>query len=64
MNIFSKLRRTIVTEGGVYNVNDLFGSLLREENTPPEIYNPEFYDIETHTLKLGNLCYNETKKSL
>ena len=63
MNIFSKLRRTIVTEGGVYNVNDLFGSLLREENTPPEIYNPEFYDIETHTLKLGNLCYNETKKS-
>lgn len=53
MDFFSKLRRNIITEGSVYNVKDLF------EGDTPEIDNPDFYDLETKTLKLGNLCANE-----
>jgi hypothetical protein len=64
MSIYSKLRRTIVSEGQVYKINDLFGGVLKEENIPPSIDNPEFYDVSTHTLKLGNLCKNETDKNV
>jgi len=63
MSIYSKLRRTIVSEGQIYKINDLFGNILKEENTPPPIDNPEFYDVSTHTLKLGNLCKNELDRN-
>jgi hypothetical protein len=56
MDFFSKLRRNIITEGSVYNVKDLFEEV---EGDAPEIDNPDFYDLETKTLKLGNLCANE-----
>jgi hypothetical protein len=63
MNFFSKIRRNIVTEGGVYKVSNLFGTLVKENETP-EIDNPEFYDITTKTLKLGNLCVDELNKEV
>ena len=59
MNILSKLRRTVISEGNIYNVKDIFGDLIREEVFNPNIDNPEFYDVETKTLKLGNLCAKE-----
>ena len=55
MNVFSKLRRNIINEDGVYKIKDLFGDLIKENQTTL-LDNPEFYDISTKTLKLGNLC--------
>lgn len=63
MDIYSNLRRNIVLEGNTYIAGDLFGNLLREDLSSPEIDNPEFYDVETQTLKLGNLCVRETQKN-
>ena len=63
MNIFSKIRRTIITEGSVYKISDLFDGLVRETEEP-EIDNPKYYDIETRTLKLGNLCSNELEQDV
>jgi hypothetical protein len=64
MNFYSKLRRTIVKEGGVYSAKNLFSGLIKEEVGKIDIDNPEFYDIETKTLKLGNLCADNIKKGL
>ena len=63
MDIYSNLRRNIVLEGNTYTAGDLFNSLVKEDLSNPEIDNPEFYDVETHTLKLGNLCIRETEKN-
>ena len=64
MNFYSKLRRTIVKEGNVYSAKSLFSGLIKEEIGKIDIDNPEFYDIETKTLKLGNLCADNIKKGL
>lgn len=64
MNTYSKLRRTIVKEGNVYSAKSLFSGLIKEEVGKIDIDNPEFYDIETKTLKLGNLCADNIKKGL
>jgi hypothetical protein len=64
MNFYSKLRRTIVKEGNVYSAKSLFNGLIKEEIGKIDIDNPEFYDIETKTLKLGNLCADNIKKGL
>lgn len=63
MSIFSKIRRNIILEGNVYKADDLFGNLIKE-NEKPKIDNPEFYDVETRALKLGNLCSDELKKGV
>lgn len=62
MDIFSKLRRNIINEGNVYKVKDLFGGLIKENQTTL-LDDPEFYDISTKTLKLGNLCAKDIKSS-
>ena len=64
MNSYSKLRRTIIKEGIVYSAKSLFSGLIKEEVGKIDIDNPEFYDIETKTLKLGNLCADNIKKDL
>ena len=64
MNSYSKLRRTIIKEGNVYSAKSLFSGLIKEEVGKIDIDNPEFYDIETKTLKLGNLCADNLKKNL
>lgn len=64
MNSYSKLRRTIIKEGNVYSAKSLFSGLIKEEVGKIDIDNPEFYDIETKTLKLGNLCADNIKKDL
>ena len=51
MNSYSKLRRTIIKEGNVYSAKSLFSGLIKEEVGKIDIDNPEFYDIETKTLK-------------
>jgi len=63
MDIYSNLRRNIVLEGNTYIAGDLFNNLIKEDLSNPEINNPEFYDVSTHTLKLGNLCVRETQKN-
>tara|TARA_R110002020_G_scaffold138469_5_gene308521 strand:+ start:3012 stop:5774 length:2763 start_codon:yes stop_codon:yes gene_type:complete len=63
MDIYSNLRRNIVLKGNTYTAGDLFDNLIKEDSSSPEIDNPEFYDVETHTLKLGNLCIRETQKN-
>ena len=63
MDIYSNLRRNIVLKGNTYTAGDLFDNLIKEDSSRPEIDNPEFYDVETHTLKLGNLCIRETQKN-
>ena len=63
MEIYSNLRRNIVLKGNTYIAGDLFNNLIKEDSSSPEIDNPEFYDVETHTLKLGNLCIRETQKN-
>ena len=62
MNTYSNLRRTIIKEGNVYSAKNLFGNLIKEnEKQTTLLDNPEFYDIETKTLKLGNLCARDIK---
>lgn len=61
MNIFSRLRRTIIKENNIYKFGDIFGDLINEEVGVLDIDNPEFYDIETKTLKLGNLCAKDIR---
>jgi hypothetical protein len=61
MNIFSKLRRNVIKENNIYKIKDIFGDLLNEGVGQPDIDNPEFYDIQTKTLKLGNLCAKDIK---
>ena len=61
MSIYSNLRRNIVLEGNTYMAGDIFGNLIKEDTS--EIDNPEFYNVETRTLKLGNLCVRETEKN-
>lgn len=64
MNIYSKLRRNIINEGEVYKIKNLFGNLIKEnENQVTLLDNPEFYDIETKTLKLGNLCSRDIESN-
>jgi hypothetical protein len=63
MNLYSKLRRNIIEENGVYKVKDLFGDIIKEGVFEPEIDNPRFYDIQTRTIKLGALCAEEIKNS-
>ena len=58
--IYSKLRRNIVESGGVYKIKDLFGGVIKENQTTL-LNDPEFYDISTKTLKLGNLCAKDIK---
>ena len=62
MDIFSKLRRNIINEGSVYKIKDLFGDLIKENQTTL-LDDPEFYDISTKTLKLGNLCARDIKEN-
>ena len=63
MSIFSKLRRTIITEGNFYKVKDLFGDYINEGEQEVE-NDPEFYNVETHRLKLGELCRKEIEKNV
>jgi len=64
MKILSRLRRNIIEEGNIYNVKDLFGGLVKEnEGQQTLLDNPEFYDIKTKTLKLGNLCARDIKSN-
>jgi len=56
MSIYSKLRRNIVESGGVYKIKDLFGVIKEDSAQLSLLDDPEFYDISTKTLKLGNLC--------
>jgi len=63
MCIYSNLRRNIIKEGGVYNVKDIFSETIKEDTETQQIDNPEFYDIETKTLKLGNLCARDIKNN-
>ena len=58
--IYSKLRRNIVESGGVYKIKDLIGDVIKENQTTL-LDDPEFYDISTKTLKLGNLCAKDIK---
>jgi hypothetical protein len=58
--IYSKLRRNIVESGGVYKIKDLLGDVIKENQTTL-LDDPEFYDISTKTLKLGNLCAKDIK---
>ena len=62
MNIFSRLRRNIINEGNVYKIEELFGDLINENQTTL-LDNPEFYDISTKTLKLGNLCARDIEQN-
>ena len=49
MKILSRLRRNIIEEGNIYNVKDLFGGLVKEnEGQQTLLDNPEFYDIITN----------------
>ena len=48
MDIFSKLRRNIINEGSVYKIKDLFGGLIKENQTTL-LDDPEFM---TSQLKL------------
>lgn len=63
-NINSFFRRNIINEGDVYNVKDLFGGLIKEEENQITIDDPEFYDMETKTLKLGNLCARDINRGV
>jgi uncharacterized protein (DUF1697 family) len=64
MKIFSRLRRNIIEEGSIYNVKELFGVLVGENEVQQTLLdNPKFYDIETKTLKLGNLCARDIKSN-
>ena len=63
-NIYSFFRRNIINEGDVYNVKDLFGGLIKEEGNQITIDDPEFYDMETKTLKLGNLCARDINRGV
>lgn len=58
--IYSKLRRNIIESGGVYKIKDLFGGVIKENQTSL-LDDPEFYDINTKTLKLGKLCARDIK---
>lgn len=53
-SLISYLRRNVITSNKINN-------LVKEEIHQPEIDNPEFYDIETKTLKLGILCARDIK---
>jgi hypothetical protein len=62
MGIYSNLRRNIVESGGVYKIKDLFGGFILENQDQLSLLDdPEFYDISTKTLKLGNLCARDIK---
>jgi len=63
MNFFARLRRNVSVEGNLYNAKELFGDLLKENEQQTFLDNPEFYDIETKTLKLGNLCVRDIKNN-
>lgn len=60
MNIFSKIRRNVITEGNVYKISDLFGDLITE-SVDTKINDSEFYAVETKSLKLGDRCSSELK---
>ena len=55
MDVLSKIRRTIIEVGGVYKIKTILGDLIKEEQMTL-LDDPEFYDVNTKTLKLGNLC--------
>ena len=63
MDIYSNLRRNIILEGNIYSVKELFSGFITEDLSNTEIDNPQFYDIESQTLKLGSLCADETKRN-
>jgi hypothetical protein len=61
MSIYSKLRRTIVSESKVFKIKNF---LNENDDDQIEIDNPEYYNVETDTLKLGDLCLADIKRGI